>query len=140
MYDAGTVLKPGFFHTHELVRWDGTESNRYLYATTNHEVAIDQAVASLLEKRFKATRFRTNGNAIDVWIENKGKEDPDLSGFSVWLYSIFTTPSQGWEKVNNAQNNLDDEWKTREFIGFHRKEHRSLEAWLESRKVTFHKA
>jgi len=39
-------LMPGFYRSGNLVKWDETESNMFLYTTTEREVAIGQGFAS----------------------------------------------------------------------------------------------
>lgn len=112
-----TELKPGFEHTGELVQWDGTESNKNLYATTSRTEAISQAFASVLERKYKSIHYKTRGKSIEVTVLGKhrpGKHDFDK--IEVFLYTIKYEEKDGWKKVNNEQNGLDNEWKTTQTV------------------------
>lgn len=129
-------LKPTFHHTGELVVWDVVESNKYLYATSKRESAIDMAVASTLERNFQMYCFKVNDRKVEIFIE-LGKKLPtlrDIEEFDIWLYTI---PLDGkWIKNNNPHNGMDTEYKTPEIIsGFTIIEKVNMTGWLKNRKV-----
>lgn len=111
-------LMPGFQRSHEEVRWDQGESNRFLYATTEKEVAIALGFGSALEKRFPIDRFVVADDNISVYID--AKELPLLKAsvvhLAVYLYTISPVPSQRWIKNTNLSNGLTTEYKTAQTI------------------------
>lgn len=113
-----TSLKSGFARTGELVRWDETESNQFLYATSNREEAISQGFASIVEKQWRLSRYRTRGREIEISIE-AGTTLPTLSqlrNLTICLYTIRTCPEHEWLKNANEFNGLDTEYKTEKNI------------------------
>lgn len=129
-------LKPGFEHSGELVQWDGTESNKNLYVTTSRAEAISQAFASMLEKNFNSVHYKTTGKSINVTI--KAKHRPTIEQFkkyTIILYTIRYDEKDGWRKVNNDQNGLDNEWKTTQTIkdNIVKVEKIDIEDWLKDK-------
>ena len=138
---ALAALMPGFMHSHKLVEWDGTENNHFLYATTDLQTAMDQAVASLLERKWSLIRFKSDGSKIDLWFDGKTLPTAEqLKKEKIWVYTVIPSARHHWVKVNNQQNNLDDEWKTREVIDFSSRQEVSVGDWLKGEHVTIHKA
>lgn len=108
-------LMPGFKHTGKLVKWDGTESNEWLYAAATREEAISQGFASTLEKHYNVGRFKSEGNKIYIEIENgKVPTEKEMKALDVYLYTIAF--SDAWQLVNNLTNGIKDEYKTKETI------------------------
>lgn len=133
-----TELMPGFKRSGVLVEWDQTESNKYLYATTDMDTAIGQGFASAVEKLFKMNRFSEKGH--EILIEIEGDKIPsleELQSVNVYLYTIDVRSFDEWEKVNNAVNGLETEYKTQHTIkdGLHSVEKVDLKKWLGSRHV-----
>ena len=117
MFDIGSgVLQPGFNYTGELVEWDKTESNRFLYATTVSRTAIELGIGSLLEKEFNASHFTVDGKIISVGGIDVDERQNILIGKSVYLYTIRVRPEHNWVKNNNPHNRIDTEWKTEKTI------------------------
>jgi hypothetical protein len=111
-------LMSGFSRTGELVKWDETESNQYLYATSSREEAISQGFASIVEKHWRLARYRTKGREIEISVE-AGTTLPTLSqlrNLVICLYTIKTYPEHAWVKNTNEFNGLDTEYKTEKNI------------------------
>lgn len=134
-----TELKPGFDHTGVLIEWDGTESNKNLYATTSRAEAISQAFASVLEKKFKSIHYKTRGKSIEVKVLGKTRPTKvDFSKIEIFLYTLVYDEKDGWRKVSNAQNGLDNEWKTTRTLGadkIKRMEKIDLNDWLADKRL-----
>jgi hypothetical protein len=131
-------LMPGFKRSGVLVEWDQTESNKFLYATTDMDTAIGQGFASAAEKLFNMSRFSEKG--MEILIEIEGDKLPtieELTTVNVYLYTIEMLPRDEWQKVNNAVNGLETEYKTEHTIksGLHSVEKIDLAKWLAHRHV-----
>jgi hypothetical protein len=129
-------LKPGIKHTGKLVKWDQTESNEWLYATSSMEEAIAQGFASVLEKHFKVSRYKSDGD--DLYIEIEAGRVPsvaEMKALDIWLYTIEWHDC--WRHVNNAVNGLVDEYKTQETIkdSILLKEKIDTAKWFSGKKV-----
>lgn len=112
-------LKPGFRHTGKLVNWDHYESNTYLYATEDEEMAKVLGFFSAIEKKFKVKRSRVDDKKKEISLEFEGPA-PDvekLKELPVFLYTIAPSPSEDWQKVKNPYNGIDTEWKTNKTVG-----------------------
>lgn len=131
-------LMPGFHRSGNLVEWDETESNMWLYTTTDREVAIGQGFASTVEKIYKTHRYIEDGLNIQIQIE-KGQlpTRAQLEAIEIYLYTIEMKPADNWVKVNNKHNGLDTEYKSDETI--HRaivmRERIDMKKWLENRTI-----
>lgn len=134
-----TELMPGYYRSGNLVEWDETESNKFLYVTTDREVAIGQGFASTVEKVFKVHRYHEDGMNIEIEID-KGPlpTRSDLEKIEIYLYTIEMKPADGWVKVNNKHNGLDTEYKSEETISraIIDCEKVDMKKWLEHRHVT----
>jgi len=108
--------------TGELRKWDETESNRFLYATTDKDEAVRQAIYSSLERIHGATRFKTEADESGVLFVTvtgpltQSQLEQAVAQTSVYLYQITTNKFHDWKLVNNLVNSLQDEWKTRQHI------------------------
>lgn len=103
------VLKPGIKHTGVKIDWDNTESNEWLYASSDRTEATMLGFFSYLEKHHGGTAFHMSANEIII------TSDPfELDDIKVYLYSINT--DKGWVKVNNQSNNSVTEYKTKNHI------------------------
>lgn len=140
MYEQNELM-PGFKRSGKEVEWDGVESNRYLYATTDRETAISQGFASSLEKLFPMERFRTEGDDIHVYIKGAPPSNEQLKKITVYLYTLKDLPHDLWRKNNNKVNGLDTEWVTQNTIcdGIVSREPISMATWLNGRSITFYK-
>lgn len=134
------TLMSGFARTGELVKWDQTESNEFLYATSSREEAISQGFASAVEKRWLLNRYQTSGHRITISIE-PGSTLPTLAQLKtidVYLYTIHTSPDQDWKKNTNEFNGLDTEYKTAKNIYGQdfRQEKVNIAEWLLRKNVS----
>jgi hypothetical protein len=110
-----TELKPGVHYTGEVVRWDKTESNEWLYATTSMEEAIAQGFASTVEKHFKLARYKTHGKHLELVFDGPVPSIEQLHALSVYLYKIDWIKDQ-WVKVDNLHNGMTNEYKTQAIL------------------------
>lgn len=108
-----TTLKPGFEHTGVEVKWDQTETNRFLYATTEVETATLLGFGSAVEKQFPLNRFTIRGSVVKLEIE--GDLTPSvktLLAIPVYLYELTPGALDGWVANSNEHNGLTTEYKT----------------------------
>lgn len=134
-------LKPGFKHTGIEVRWDQTESNHFLYATTDREQAIVLGFASAVEKKFGLDHFQSVGKTIllDVPRQPHGYtvKEEQLYQLEVWLYTIVPTARDGWALNRNAHNQLTNEYKTQNTVrGIRGVEKIDVREWLKQYELT----
>lgn len=131
-----TELKPGIHHTGELVQWDKTESNEWLYATTLMEEAIAQGFASVVEKHYMLARFRSEGKHLTLVFDRQVPSQKDLEALQVFLYTLDWRVGDKWVKVDNLHNGMTNEYKTKAILTDAILECTpvDLKAWL-SRKV-----
>lgn len=144
-------IMPGFARTGELIQWDKTESNEWLYATTNRDEAIRQGFYSLVSQLLDVKRCYTAGNQLIL--ELYPQHDPDkeallahiqvygmnqwLNSLKVYLYEIEDRREDGWIKNNNEHNNLLTEWKTQATIRDNFKvEEIHIGAWFKTKHTT----
>lgn len=129
-------LMPGFKHSGTLVKWDGTESNEWLYAASSLEEAVAQGFASTLEKHFNVGRYKSDGNEIYIEIENgRVPTVNEMKALDVWLYTIEFTDC--WQLVGNLTNGIKNEYKTTETIkeSILSKEKVDIAKWYTGKKV-----
>jgi len=133
-------LKPGFQHSGNKVMWDQTESNIWLYATTLRDEAISMGFASAVEKKYDVIRYKTDGKKIHFG----HAQGADLSidkvlDVTVYLYTIQYDKKDGWEKVNNKFNGMDQEYKTTRMIkkNILKREEINLDEWVKDKHITF---
>lgn len=111
-------LKPGIAYTGEKVEWDETESNEWLYATSNKEAAIAQGLASAIEHHWLLHRFQSSGNHL-AFTFDAGTPVPtrrDLERLKVYLYVIHAHVADGWVKNSNTHNKLRSEYRTQNTV------------------------
>jgi len=131
-------LKPGIMHSGELQKWDKTESNEWLYATTLMEEAIAQGFASVIEKHWDLSRFQSASNEITITIDGPLPSERELQSLQVYLYKIDWDQTM-WVKVDNLHNGMSNEYKTKSVIGskmIDSCELVDLKDWLKGKKVT----
>lgn len=106
------VLKPGIHYGGVEKQWDETESNRFLYATRDRNLAVAMGMVGLLED-YAFDRFHYGEDGINIETDtDAGVILRGLEGKYVYLYVIVVREDQGWVKVRNKHNNAVDEWKT----------------------------
>lgn len=133
-------LMPGFRRSGKKVQWDQTESNSYLYVSTDREEAISQAFASMLEKNFDVVRYKTHRDKIKVTTKRSSAPKPDeIHAIKIYLYTIRYDDKDGWFKVNNQHNGLDTEYKTDLQIDKNiiTREEIDLKDWLKDKNLSF---
>jgi hypothetical protein len=132
-------LMPGFMHTGELIQWDKTESNKYLYATSERETAIALGFASAVDKKYRMDRFSSDNNTFSFIIdENKLPSKSELEKLDVYLYEIEFDKGSGWIKNHNQHNGLTTEYKTNEVIKpelINRCIKINLSGWLKGKEI-----
>jgi len=105
------ILKPAYKITGKEEKWDKTESNKFLYATTDIKEALELGFASSINQLFLLNRFQSKANIFVVSTERISDKKSVLS-LKFWQYSIKPNQNDGWQKVNNKFNNNSNEWKT----------------------------
>lgn len=133
-------LMPGFMRSGKKVEWDETESNDWLYTTTDKQEAISQAFASMMEKTYETTGYHTEGNRIQInFPEVVHPSVKELEKLQVFLYTIRLHPDDAWVKNTNEHNQIKTEWKTQAIIDRNiiHKEQVDLKAWLANKQITF---
>lgn len=136
-----TELKPGFLHSGIEVQWDVNESNRFLYATTDKNTAIELGFASSIEKAFNLHAFQSKDNDIKIVLDEV-KSLPrleDLFHLPVYLYTLRPRSLDHWVPNHNAHNGLTTEWKTQATIRtFLSREQVDVKAWCVEQRKTLH--
>lgn len=105
-----TELKPSFLVTGKLVEWDGTESNRFLYAGTDKDLAIMMAAAAQAESQGAVEIHTTPTEFVALWDGSRPRSA--LFHLTIYLYTLNVLPEDNWVKVNNPNNPDVDEYKT----------------------------
>lgn len=113
-----TELKPGFKHTGKVVRWDKTESNEWLYVTSDPDEAKLLGIASALEKVYKTKGYHYVEGKRELTITTGGVKVSldDLRKLPVYLYRLYGDVSDGWQLNYNLTNGITTEYKTQSTI------------------------
>jgi hypothetical protein len=133
-YLSSTVVMPGFLHTHELVEWDITENNRWLYAGVDQNAVTTIGIGSALEKKWNLHRFHYEGDQLLIQFD-KSPAIPylyDLYDLDLWLYRLRPKVAQGWVPVENTHNRMEGEWKTQARIPISSVVKIDVEQWLQA--------
>lgn len=110
-------IEPGFNHSGELVKWDNSEDNTWLYATDDREDAIMLGISSAIEKSFKLDRYSYDEKKRTIRIEvSEPLTVKDIKGLHVVLYTIKADPKDGWMANHNPTNGIKGEFKTQRII------------------------
>lgn len=109
-------LSPGFLRTGIEVFWDDTESNHWLYAGTNEVDVLLQGYAGYLEKKYGAIGIAIKNKRITITLETTVDT---IIPPTIYLYSIYPKETDGWVKVNNANNPAFPEYKTDRTVKYH---------------------
>jgi hypothetical protein len=134
MFDV-TELKPAFQITKTLVRWDHTESNKFLYATKCKDEAIDQGFFSMMSLTDEVDEIHSDGKNIVVISKNPNKLIK-LGNKPIYVYELEL--SSDWTKVNNQHNGLGEEYKTKKTISdILSKEKIEFSTWIKNKHVSF---
>jgi hypothetical protein len=132
-------LMPGYLRSGEIVKWDETESNEWLYTTSSRDEAIAMAFASMIEKKFQSTEYERRGNHIRVRFPMEVAPTlAELKQLELFLYTIRLAEEDGWQKNANEHNQIKTEWKTQATIDKNilNKEKVDLVKWLANKQVT----
>lgn len=110
-------LKPGFAHTKELVRWDNSEDNTWLYASDDKDAATMLGISSAIEKKFKLDRYQCDDKAKKIVIDvSEPLTVADIHKLHVVVYSIKAEADDGWMANHNPANGINGEYKTQRTI------------------------
>lgn len=122
-------LMPGFKRTGVLQEFDTTETNEWLYASTNLDESLRQGLYSLLGQHFAVQRISSAGKRIliDIRSDQKGQELENytefkrnargwFSDFKIHLYALEMLDKDNWLRNINPHNHLRTEWKTQSTI------------------------
>lgn len=132
-------LMPGFKRSGVEVKWDKTESNHFLYATTERSIAENLGFASAIEKKFHLKSFHCKGDTL-VAESDLNLTMEDLASLEVHIYTIEIKPDDNWVKNNNEHNRMDSEYKTKNTIeNIEKTEPLNIVEWLKNKKVIFTK-
>lgn len=111
---AVTELKPGFLITGEEVRWDETESNKFLYATEDKDFASQMGFATAIDKHTMMNEFHSKDDLIEIVLDKESQPMSRglLKTINYYLYTIRFRLGDKWIKNENPINNAPNEWKT----------------------------
>lgn len=110
-------LMPGFKRSGELVKWDGTESNEWLYSADDKTEAIMLGISSAIEKKFPLDRYSYDEKRKTLTIEVSGElQKKDILDLTVWVYTIKADSDDGWMANWNVRNGMNGEYKTQRTI------------------------
>lgn len=110
-------LKPGFAHSGELVQWDNSEDNSWLYASDDKDEAILLGISSAIEKAFKLDRYQCDTKAKKITVTVS--EDivlSDIQKLHVVVYTLKASHADGWMANYNPANGIKGEYKTQRHI------------------------
>ena len=133
-----TELMPGFQRSGEMVRWDQTESNLWLYATSNQDEAVRQGLFAIFANAFDVKRCTSAAGQLVIELY------PQLATFgmeawlrqqSLFLYQLHAEDGGVWVKNDNAHNKLVTEWKTQATVKPESVDVIDIEAWLAKRNL-----
>ena len=110
-------LKPGFQHTKELVKWDNSEDNTWLYASDDKDAAVMLGISSAIEKKYKLDRYQCDEKAKKMTIDvSEPLTLADIHKLHVVIYSIKADVNDGWMANHNPANGINGEYKTQRTI------------------------
>jgi hypothetical protein len=133
-----TELKPGYKRTGKLVSWDVIESNKFLYATTDRNTAIELGFASAIEKKYLLDRFNNTDSELIIQLsDEKLPSINDLLGIDIYLYEISFDEEDGWVRNVNEHNHLTTEYKTEKTIKSNliKVDKIDMESWLKHKRI-----
>lgn len=133
-------LMPAFKRTGILESWDYTETNEYLYLTSNKQSAIGLGFMSALAKRYDLQRVILTDNHFNIVIRNTNTviNKEDIYSLEVYLYTVKPKLDH-WLKNKNDHNQMRTEYKTSatltdEIISYERID---LRMWLKDKTFNF---
>lgn len=134
-YDAD-VLMPGIYLAGELIKWDETESNEYLYACLDQQEAIAQGFFSGFSKVTYVKEIHSHDNTVTVVCQDPRKLMRYAGQLIVYLYAI--SGNHEWIAVDNKHNGMKGEYKTKSKVStFLYKQSISYAEWSRNKKIKF---
>ena len=130
-------LKPGFKHSGKIIRWDVTESNKWLYASTELEVVKQLGFSSAVAQRWNLKEFHSDKKSLS-FIFPPGVEVSleEIYELDVYIYTIIPSTEDNWIKNTNEHNHLDSEWKTTNTVkNIKSIEKLDIKNWLKKYKI-----
>lgn len=123
-YRETKELKPGFMHTGVLQQWDQTETNEWLYFTSDAREAKLQALAGAIAKKYLLDQFQYDMGKKSLTVRlTKRPEDPDIHKVSrdiftarMYMYVLRAKNIPGLVANNNPHNGMKTEYKTRQVV------------------------
>ena len=117
-------IKSGFSRSGKRVVWDETESNEYVYLSSNKLEAAEMALASYLEQNYKLVQFTVDRRDIKLKFEDNESADKfsefvesnETSATHDFLYVYTVRPNPKYRPVNNRYNYSETEYKTKDVI------------------------
>lgn len=100
------VLSPAIKHTGTKVEWDDTESNEWLYATSEENDAVLFGLFSYIEQTSPIEGLHLDGKEVTL-----DGEPVNLDGIVIFVYTLDKTDD--WTLVNNDVNGYAEEYKTK---------------------------
>lgn len=135
MYDQDE-LQPGFNHSGELVRWDKSEDNTWLYTSDKRDDAVMLGISSAIEKKFKLDRYQWDAKTRSMTITiSDDLTVKDIYDLPVYLYAIKPDHRDGWMANYNPVNGINGEYKTQHKVGFAMKTRIDVAAVLRGVKI-----
>lgn len=124
-YREEKELKPGIMHTGELQEWDLTESNRYLYFTSDIRAAKLLALAGAINKKYLLDRFQYDEAARKLvitvsWRAGDGNIREvmrDIQTMKMYMYVLRAENIPGLLPCHNTFNQMTGEYKTKQVVG-----------------------
>lgn len=107
-------LKPGFKHSGELVKWDKTEDNTWLYTADKKDEAIMLGISSAIEKKWDLSRYKYDAKTrrLDIEVCDQTITKADIEKLTVYVYTLRPEAEDGWVENFNPVNGLKGEYKT----------------------------
>lgn len=110
-------LMPGFKRSGEVVHWDKTESNEWLYTSDDKTDAAMLGIASAIEKAFRLDHYSYDDKKKSIRIESPDDITVhDIQNLHVVVYTIKATNDDGWMHNHNPNNGISGEYKTQRTI------------------------
>lgn len=110
-------LMPGFKRSGELVQWDQTESNEWLYASSDRDEAIMLGISSAIEKNWLLDRYHYDAKRKEITIDTSEHFTlSDVMKLPVYLYTIAGESDDRWVPNLNLNNGILSEYKTQNTV------------------------
>jgi hypothetical protein len=112
------TLQPGFNYTGELVQWDKTESNKFLYLSRDENEAVLNGLCGALSINHDIDQFSfsDDDNILKITTPDSSLTADMVYSSKVWLYRILKT--KDIKIVGNDYNGSTTEYKTDKVINY----------------------